>query len=150
METIVRVDKLDIDADVVSPVNATVFRLIEQVDTQDYEIHLVPVDINDVWLSIDHVKNPVVLENDQVTAGQVLGKPGTWDSYAGRVEIQIILTQEGKSVCPFLFFDPATRAEHENKVNQLIDDWETYKGNSEIYSEEEFPFTGCRNATTGM
>ncbi|MBT8332585.1 MAG: hypothetical protein KJP06_09710 [Deltaproteobacteria bacterium] len=64
--------------------NATVFRLIEQVDTQDYEIHLVPVDINDLWLSIVHIKNQTVQEIDQVTASQILGKQGTWVSYVGR------------------------------------------------------------------
>ena len=141
---------VDKNADVVSPVNATVASVTYQDGSGDWEIHLVPVDINDVWLSIDHIIDPTVAADDQVTAGQILGKPGTWDFYVGRVEIQIILTREGKSVCPFLFFDPATKSEYESKVNQLIDDWETYKGNSQIYSEEDFQFTGCRNATTGM
>ncbi len=141
---------VDKDADVVSPVNATVTRVDYQSGSQDYEIHLVSADINDVWLSIDHIKNPAVAVDEQVAAGEPLGNPGTWDSFVGRVEVQIILTREGKSVCPFLFFDPAIKAGYESKVNQLIDDWEAYNGNPEIYSDEDFPFTGCRNATTGM
>jgi len=139
-----------LDADVISPVNATVVNLTFQEDTQDYEIHLAPIDINDMWISIDHVKNPTVVLDDVVTAGEVLGNPGTWDSYVGRVEIQIILTMEGESVCPFLFFDPATRADYESNVSQLINDWEAYKYNPQIYSEDNFPITGCRTATTGM
>ena len=139
-----------LDANVISPVDATVVSLTFQDNTQDYEIHLAPIDINDMWISIDHVTNPQVAVDDAVTAGQILGNPGTWDIYAGRVEIQIILTMEGESVCPFLFFDPDTRAQYESKVSQLIDDWENYKGNSQIYSEEDFPITGCRTATTGM
>ena len=103
-----------------------------------------------MWISIDHVKNPTVAADDVVIAGQVLGNPGTWDIYVGRVEIQIILTMEGESVCPFLYFDPATRADYESNVSQLIEDWETYKYNSQIYREEDFPIVGCRTATTGM
>ena len=113
------------DADVVSPVNATVVNLTFQDNTQDYEIHLAPIDINDMWISIDHIKDPTVALNDVVTAGQILGNPGTWDSYVGRVEIQIILTREGESICPFLYFNPDTKALYESKVSQLIDDWET-------------------------
>lgn len=87
--------------------------------------------------------------DDVVTAGHVLGNPGTWDSFVGRVEIQIILTSEDESVCPFLYFDPVTKADYEGKVSQLIDDWENYKGNPQIYSEEDFLIAGCRAATTG-
>jgi hypothetical protein len=139
-----------LDANVISPVNATVTNMIFQESSQDYELHLAPIDINDMWISIDHVKNPTVVVDEVVTAGHVLGNPGTWDSYVGRVEIQIILTMEGESVCPFLYFDPDTRALYESKVSQLIEDWETYKADSQIYSEENFPITGCRTATTGM
>jgi len=142
------------DADIVSPVDATVVSVTFQENTQDYEIHLAPIDVNDMWIAIDHVKNPTVAENDVVTTGQLLRNPGTWDDIngVGRIEIQIILTMEGESVCPFLFlyFDPATKALYESKVSQLIDDWETYKGDSQIYSEEDFPITGCRTATTEM
>jgi hypothetical protein len=108
-------------ANVYSPINATVSSVTYQDGSEDFEIHLVPVDINDMWISIDHVRNPTVVADDIVTAGQVLGNPGTWDIYVGRVEIQIILTMEGESFCFFLYCDPATRAGYENKVTQLIE-----------------------------
>lgn len=141
---------VDIDADIVSPVNAVVFNLIHQEDTDDYEIHLVPVDVNGVWLNIDHIKYPTVGINEQVTVGQVLGKPGTWDDEVGRVELQLILSSEGESVCPFLYFNPDTKALYESMVTQLINDWETFQSDSELYQEENFVFPGCSDFTTGM
>ena len=43
--------------------------------------------------------------------------------------------REGESVCPFIYFDPGTRALYESKVSQLIDDWEIFKGDSQINSD---------------
>jgi len=114
-----------------------------QDETQDYEIIIKPC-IFSIWLIIiDHVLNLTISIGDKVVAGMIIGKPGTYTSLCGRVEIQIYNMETNLNYAPFKLFDPTLRDEYEQKVWQLMDDWETFKNNISIYDQDSMIYAGC-------
>jgi len=117
-----------------------------QSEMQDYEI-LVRSVRNPRWtVCYDHVRNPRVGAGDLVSAGTVLGNPGTWDSTLGRFEISVHNTVSGKWICPFCVFHPDSADAYRLKVTRLMADWEAYKGNASVYEEQNQTEPGCRVA----
>jgi len=55
-----------------------------------------------------------------------------------RLELQVITMNPGMSVCPFFYFDSTLRGIYEQKVLQLISDWEQFKGDPSVYNEKEY------------
>lgn len=106
-------------------------------ETNDYEIHVKPV-YDSYWdINYDHVINPNIKENDTIKAGDIIG-------YAGNI-VEISLEDESSSPGTFyplpLYFELSLKEEYENKVWKLLSDWETYKGNKNIYDETKM--TAC-------
>ncbi len=123
------------DANVYSPIDGKVTYVEYQDDSQDYEVHINPlIGDNQMTAGLDHVLNIQVEVGDTVTAGDVIGNPGThsWDGY-GRVEIEIF--GDNYMHCPFEFFDPSTTDEYQQKVSQLMSDWETFRYDDTIYDQ---------------
>ncbi|MHA1144681.1 MAG: hypothetical protein ACTSRW_08085 [Candidatus Helarchaeota archaeon] len=77
-----------------------------------------------------------------VTAGTVLGNPGTWHDEFGRVELSIDYGMSSH-MAPFLMFDQTLRTTYENKVWQLMTDWEAFKSNTSIYDQASMVLAGC-------
>ncbi len=124
------------DALVKAPCDGIITRLTLR-DDGDYNI-IIKNQENSIWFTqVDHLLNVVVEQGDRVTAGQVLGNPGFWDNVSGLgvVELSVINDEERRNYCPFSFFDPATRATYEAKVQKLMDDWEAFKGDDTIYDK---------------
>jgi hypothetical protein len=53
-------------------------------------------------------------------------------------------SETGLSYCPFEFFDPDLIDEYQQQIAQLMADWESFKGDTEIYDEENHVCPGCR------
>lgn len=115
-----------------------------QAETNDYEIF---VSVKDsVWaVDYDHIINPTVKAGDTITAGQELGIVGTWNNGLGRTEITVGKYEQDVAYlyCPFKYFDPALRAEYEEKVTRLMSDWEKWRQDQNIYNESENVMPGC-------
>ncbi len=91
------------------------------------------------------MKNFTKSEGDTVTAGEVLGIPGTWDDTLGRVEIDV---WSGVHHCPFTYFDEDLKTQYENKIWKLMEDWETYRYIDTEYDEASMTYAaGCLSAT---
>lgn len=122
------------DAQLLAPCDGIVTRLRLR-DDGDYNL-IIKNDESSVWFTqVDHLLNVVVKEGDRVTAGQVLGNPGFWDSISGLgvVELSVINDEERRNYCPLSFFEPDLRATYESKVQRLMDDWESFKKDTTIY-----------------
>ncbi|PIQ68885.1 MAG: hypothetical protein COV91_01590 [Candidatus Taylorbacteria bacterium CG11_big_fil_rev_8_21_14_0_20_46_11] len=95
----------------------------------------------------EHVMNPRVKAGDRVTAGQIVGEVSNFDKGApdgyGAVEIGIVKGgNPPEHVCPFAYLDPSIKEETLKKISSLYSAWESYVGNTSLYSESE-PVVGC-------
>ena len=116
-----------------------------QAETDDFSIILLPESDSDWMVNIDHVTDVAISVGDAVTAGQLLGAPGTWNETYGRVELMVV--QGSIYYCPFDLFDASLKDEYENKVTQLMDDWETFKADDTIYDQAAMVSPGCNSST---
>jgi hypothetical protein len=132
------------DALVRAIADGRVIRAVFQEETGDYEFLMESTQDPSFQVGYDHVLNPTVSLGDIVRAGDVLGNPGTWSAQLGRFEIMINNTETGLSYCPFSFFDPAFKGQYQQGVSVFIADWETFKGDPDIYDEENHVCPGCR------
>lgn len=110
------------------------------------------------WMiSYDHVVDVRVRVGDVVEAGDVLGKPvkNYWNTSLGFWEIEGPMRNRqfrdssGKDrweqtwFCPVSFLEPSLRPKYEARVTQLMRDWETFKGDADIYNEANQVAPGC-------
>lgn len=137
--------KVDPDTQVVSPIDGVVSQVDYQEDTDDYSIILLPESGSDWMVNIDHVTNVAITVGETVTAGQALGIPGTWNDTYGRVELMVV--QGATYYCPFDVFDASLKAEYEDKVTQLMNDWEAFKDDETIYDQAAMVSPGCNSST---
>lgn len=121
-----------------------IVRMVYQDDTDGYEIGARSPQDPEFYVGCDHIRSPTVGMGDKLVSGRVLGKPGTWDATYGRFEIMINNDVTGLSYCPFVSYDPALLVEYQQRVSQLIQDWEIYKSNTNIYDEANHVCPGCR------
>lgn len=135
--------RLSPDADVVSPLDGSVDAIEYKSDTDDYEIRLISSPTSPFVVSVDHVTELEVAEGDVVAAGQPLGKPGTWSPSLGRTELQVFNFVERRNYCPLAFADPALAPALEADVTDLMDDWETFKGDATLYDQGLMTSPGC-------
>ncbi|MHA1285530.1 MAG: hypothetical protein ACTSQP_23745, partial [Promethearchaeota archaeon] len=112
-------------------------------DTQDYEIVIKTSPLSP-WLVVqDHVLNLTISVGQKIVVGTILGKPGTGIGQLGRTEIQVYLEITNTNYAPFLLFDPSLREEYEQKVWNLMSDWENFKNDTTIYDQEAMIYAGC-------
>ena len=135
--------RLSPDATVRSPIDGTVDRLEFQADTSDYELRLASSPTSAFVVVVDHVTELAVVEGQVVTAGQPLGKPGSFGPTLGRTELQVFNFVEGLNVCPFELFDPALAPAFQAQVASLMADWEAFKADAAIYDEAAMVSPGC-------
>ncbi len=105
-------------AEVRSPLDGVVTRVHFQADSNDYVIWIRPKK-NSRWLvEIDHVRDVQIAQGDNVSAGQILGTPGTWGGGLGRVELMV--NNGDTHVCPFNVFDPTLIDDYRARVTALM------------------------------
>jgi hypothetical protein len=119
---------------------------VHDQDGVDYEIWIHTAPKNSAWtLNIDHITNPRVSVGQAVSAGDTVGNPGPWDATVGRVEIMLAEQTENAYWAPFACFDPDSLDVYQNKVWTIMEEWETFKGDTTLYDETTMRdhFAGC-------
>ena len=129
---------ITLDTQIYAPIGGEVVRFVYQSSTNDYSIHIRPV-FNSVWLiNFDHLRNvpASITEGSIITAEQYIGTPGSWFSN-GMVELMITYDKgEGATgYCPYDFLSSSLKATYTAKINTLMSEWETFKGDPSIYNE---------------
>jgi hypothetical protein len=130
--------KMPEGTEIVSLIDGIVQSLEYQESHGDYEIHLSPNSGSSWYVIIDHVQNPSVSRGDAVTAGQIIAETTTF-----LVELDVTDMSSNVVHCLFSYFDPDLKTEYEQKVQNFMLDWETYKGDTEIYDESSMVNQGC-------
>jgi len=134
---------VDEDVDIYSLVDGVVESIGYSEEHEDYTIAIVPTGASGWVIFHDHVTNVTVAEGETVTAGYEIGNPGNWHGDLGRTEIQVYKNSDGLSYCPFTVFDTDTSTTFQNKVTDLMNDWETYMDDTSIYNQEAMTYPGC-------
>jgi hypothetical protein len=133
------------DAQLLSPMAGIISQVDYQEETSDYSVVIIPESDSEWFVNIDHVIQVAVAVGESVTAGQLLGKPGVWDDTLGRTELMVVKNQT--YYCPFNLFAPALKSAYEAKVTQLMNEWETFKGDDTIYDQAAMVVPGCNEST---
>ncbi|MCK4795713.1 MAG: hypothetical protein KAV87_68930 [Desulfobacteraceae bacterium] len=134
---------VDEDAAILSPIAGTVSEIGYRSDDVDYTVIIIPSDATDWMVVLDHVLNVSVEVDDVVTVGQPLGTAGTWFGGLGRTELQVINDINGLSYCPFAVFDSNLEITFQQKVTDLMSQWETYVNDPDIYDQDSMVYPGC-------
>lgn len=132
-------------ADVFAISDGIVRSVTYQDRTSDYQIHILPRENSKWTIEYDHINNPKVLVGNRVGAGDIIGKVGNLGGSLGRTEIMLWESSPSRPVtyCPLKYFDQQLLLEYKQKILKHIKDWEDFKGNSNIYSEEKHILPGC-------
>lgn len=133
------------DAEVIAAMDGIVTNVAYQERTQDYAVHIQPSQNSQWTLEHDHVRDLKIAKGNVVKAGDTLGKVGTLGGSLGRTEIMLWHASAARPLtyCPFKYFDPQLASAYQQKVSQHIKDWEEFKGNPNLYSEEKHILPGC-------
>lgn len=133
------------DAEVTAVADGYVYKVEYQSQYSDYSILAsTEKDILDWSIDYDHVISPTVAVGDKITAGQKLGIAGTHsDIGIGRVEIQVFGGDgSSASYCPFSYFDSSLIESYKAKLQKLMDDYEAYMFNTNIYNPGDYTASG--------
>jgi hypothetical protein len=135
--------RVDPNANVTTVADARIVRIDPRDGGQDCTILTRSIEDSQWCVRYDYIRNPRFAVGDTVRSGSLLGNPGTWDADLGRVQIMVIHTATGFSYCPFSRFDSASADVCKRNVLRLMSDWEAFKSDSTIYSEENQAAAGC-------
>ena len=133
----------DPDAVIFSPVDGTISEINHRVTQDDYSVVITPINAVDLRVVLDHVLNVAVSVGDLVIAGEQLGTAGFWTIDMGRTELQIYNETDGLSYCPFAVFDADLTATFQDKVTNLMDQWEVYVDDPDVYDQDAMVYPGC-------
>ena len=132
------------DAPVLAVSEGKVVRLVYQEENNDYEFSIQSLNDPDFDIVYDHLTDLEIGLEDSVQPGDTLGHPRPLYGQIGFVEIMVNNSETGLSYCPFVFFNQETRPLYIQKVTQLMEDWETFKGDTTIYNQQNHIISGCR------
>ncbi len=127
----------------------TVYRVHYKATEGDYEILTYTSDNSEDELSwnvnYDHLQNPNVKVGDVVNAGDVLGNAGAWTDGLARTELIVTdgYVNGSYAYCPFDYFEPKLKVMYEQKMTNLMLDWESYKNDPAIYNQSAMVAPGC-------
>ena len=135
---------IKLDASVFAISEGEVTRIEYQEGSKDYEFSI--QSLNDPLFTViyDHLVNLKITVGNQVQPGDTLGNPRPLNAEIGMLEIMINNSDTKRSYCPFNFFNEEKLEQYQQKVYQLIKDWEDFKGDTTIYDEENHFIPGCR------
>lgn len=114
------------DAEVISAIDGIVVNVMEQPETKDYEVFILPKE-GSVWsLGYDHLINLKVEKGDSVVVGTVIGNPAIQNNGLHRFELQINSDFAGETIhhCPTTLLDESVRADVETELQTMMDAWE--------------------------
>ena len=99
------------------------------------------------------VDGSIISKGSLIEAGQVLGYIGNWRDYDktginGRTELTIMKYFDDYSgvtnYCPTMYLDETIEQYFKSAVQELMDSYETWIGDSSIYNQEDMVAPGCR------
>ena len=99
------------------------------------------------------VDGSIISKGSLIEAGQVLGYIGNWRDYDktginGRTELTVMKYFDDYSgvtnYCPTMYLDETIEQYFKSAVQELMDSYETWIGNSSIYNQEDMVAPGCR------
>ncbi len=137
---------LPLGTKLISPVDGVINTIKYQERDDDYEIGIIPDRFSKWTIGFDHIINLEVQEGDKVNAGDVVGEVAQSNSpdlpiELGWTELQIG-EREAPAICPFLLLNKSVKADIEEKITQLAEDWEKFIG-KDVYSQEKWISPGC-------
>jgi len=134
-------NQLDTDTDVTALAAGKVVEVTFQPTSNDYAVGVL---VNGNWAVVhDHVREVTVQVNNNVTAGQILGKVAiNRDGQTGYTEIQV-KDQKGASYCPLKYLPTDLQTVYSGYISKLISDWEMYMADTGIYNETAMTLPGC-------
>jgi len=129
-----------------SIVDGTVYD-VPKLYSGDYSIMVQGKD-QSVIFETEHVINPLVKKGDAVKAGQVIAEVSDYDSHnlngLGLVEMGVLLPgNPPKHACTFDYLDDSVKDDITSKLTQLMNDWESYMNDKNIYDQASMPIPGC-------
>ncbi len=118
---------------------------VTELYSGDFSIHMLG-EGSELIFETEHVINVTVEVGDQVKAGTEIAEVSDYDAhnYAGLGLVEIGVLKGGNPpshLCTFDFLDDSIKTETLQKITQLQDDWEAFRGNTDLYGEEAIP--GC-------
>ncbi|MFA6042205.1 MAG: M23 family metallopeptidase [Patescibacteria group bacterium] len=121
---------------------------IETLYSNDFSIMLASSRESEWIYELEHVIKPVVKVGDHVKAGDIIAEVSTHDSqhYPGIGLVEIGILRGGnppQHVCPFQYLDPTVKVDLQQRIKNLQDAWETYRGNKSIYGTDQI--IGCKS-----
>ncbi|MBS57950.1 MAG: hypothetical protein CL735_04235 [Chloroflexi bacterium] len=99
------------------------------------------------------VDGSIISKGSLIEAGQVLGYIGNWSDYDktginGRTELTVMKYFDDYSgvtnYCPTMYLDETIEQYFKSAVQELMDSYETWIGDSSIYNQEDMVAPGCR------
>ncbi len=114
--------------------------------TQDWGINIKSKDSN--WIvSFEHVVNLKVKDGDIVKAGDIVADAAPRTTFNNEIAMTELAVWEGGNrgvvkYCPFNFLEESLKSIYQQKLNQLVKDWEEFIG-KDVYQEEKWVAPGC-------
>lgn len=114
-----------------------------QLPTKDYKIKTSAAE--GFTVIYNHITNHSLQEGDTLFPDDFVGNPGPWAHYCYHTKIQIMLLapENYMAACPFLYLVPEKKVFYKNKINQLMTDWEQFKSDTTIFSQDSLLYPGC-------
>ncbi|MBI2074690.1 MAG: M23 family metallopeptidase [Candidatus Levybacteria bacterium] len=124
-----------------------------QKDSNDYEVLVEPKDSPGWRISYDHLENIRFKNGDFVNTGDIVGEvPLGYNSEAGNfpmTEITVFIEgtkpEDIENFCPYMLLDKSVKDMYAQKITKLVQDWESYMGDTNIYDEHSWVFPGCKH-----
>jgi hypothetical protein len=109
----------------------------------DFEARIAPDSTSGYQLVYDHFfPSSGLAMGDQVTAGDIIGTTNPLSKFEADVTLD-----HSTGLCPTDFFDPAVASQLKAKITLLMQEWETFKGDPNIYDEASMHNIGCVTPT---
>lgn len=114
--------------------------------TDDWGVTISPRSESSWFVSQEHMVNLTVSDGDVVKAGDIIGDASPHTSFGANLAFtELSVAKGGEGIikyCPFDFLDEAVKPLYQEKLYQLVSDWEQFTEKN-IYAENDWIAPGC-------
>jgi murein DD-endopeptidase MepM/ murein hydrolase activator NlpD len=133
-----------------APCDGTIKIIERQEQSGDYSVVIEPkvnpifIFGNDWVIDLDHVKDIKVKKGDKVTAGQVIGKPGSDQGASWMFELDLVKRSDCNHYAPGKFFDSSVNTVIKEKLIPIMEGLEgDIGGRAVVYDYAAMLYPGC-------